>query len=295
MISGKIGDKTIAQDELTSLFSDSKSNQQQSLQFQQQGSFNQNKMQNHFEPSNNFSQPRRDPLQFIQFRYTNPLKPQMSQDGIISTDVAKMFNNIQVPVINNLEKLLQNCETMRDSYQSLLTISQELKKGEQIKPKPTEVTNTKPTEVSNVSSGPWGRVSGSNSNTNKDSSNLSNSKNTFSNSMETGFNGTKSTYPSQNSGYQSQNSGYPSQNSGYPMQNSGYPSQNSGYPTQTNVYSSQYSGYPSSSSMKISSVVREQDVHNFIAKFQCTRATAIGYLEAFGDFNTACAEFQKNS
>lgn len=252
MISGKIGSTVIAQEELANLFTDSRKDHPQYPQFGQLN-INPNQKQNIFyDPrSANTVAQSRDPLQFIRFKYTNPLKPQVTQDVSFGSDMMQLYNSIQIPVINNLEKLLQNCESMRDNYQSLLAVSQELNKkdGDKGKSKPT--TN----QSSNNPNGPWGRASNGPSNT-KDSGSNSSMNSNYGGSM-------------QNAGYQ---------NTGYPSQNQGYPSQNMGY----------------SSSMKISSTAREQDIHNFIAKFQCTRATAIGYLEAFGSFELAAKEYQNN-
>eukprot|EP00331_Platyophrya_macrostoma_P025100 CAMPEP_0176451354 /NCGR_PEP_ID=MMETSP0127-20121128/27780_1 /TAXON_ID=938130 /ORGANISM="Platyophrya macrostoma, Strain WH" /LENGTH=256 /DNA_ID=CAMNT_0017839381 /DNA_START=31 /DNA_END=801 /DNA_ORIENTATION=- len=256
MISGKLGGTVIAQEELASLFSDNR-NQKQPLhgQFQQQLNLNLNQQQNYYQGQNmsNNIQQSRDPLQYINFRYTNPLKPQVNQDFSVGANILQIYNSIQVPAINNLGKILQNCETTRDNYSSLLSMSQELSNEGLPKTKSEEQKNPgidKRNSTDSHTSGPWGRASHG---TKESNSNQNLSNNPFLNAQNNGYGGS--------------------------MQNNNYPSQNSGYP----------------SSMKISSVVREQDINSFIAKFQCTRATAIGYLEAFGSYENACKEYANNS
>lgn len=187
----------------------------------------------------NHNSQSKDPLQFVRFKYNNPLTPNISQDVSNNSDLIQLYNSIQVPVINSLGPLMQNCESMRENYSALLMLSQDLLKEE-----PTK-KNSNPFE-NKESSDPWNRASMNNSSSNKNGdSNLGKS-----NSMNSGYGGMKESL-----------------------------SQNPGY----------------TSSMKISTVVREQDINSFILKFQCTRATAIGYLEAFGDFELACQEYKNNN
>lgn len=227
-------------------------------------------------------QASKDPLHHIRFNYNNPFKFQANQDAAIGADILKIYKSLQTASTKDYTELIQQCSNVEENYSAILAIKWDTGKDE-VKHKPVGWD----IGADEIEHKPMGWDIEKDGAIPKPRQSLGFNKNPLGEDKKTGFPGTN--------GNQTRNS-YPNPsgfNNGLYVEN-----RTSTYQIKSNfdniqmTYSQNVSALPS---MKLSTIAKEQDINNFMAKFQCTRATAIGYIEAFGDYQSACREYLKNN
>jgi len=186
----------------------------------------------------------------------------------VSTDVGKgpeshtlellrTFENVKVPDLGSIQNILYTCESTKNEYINYVNLECQL---EELLQK-VNVSSKSQSYNSNVNQ------SVNNSNIFQ---NPSNSQFVYAKNQNQMYNNT-----------QNMNSQYNNNNS------TGHFGQNYNQSYNNNQ---SYSHFPDQKSQQ-----NENDIQRFIAKFKCSREMAVGYLEAFGNYNEAETQFILNT
>jgi len=236
---GKLGDQVVIRENITNL---------SSMHNPQNGFYGQspiNNMNQNF--NNNANNTKFDFTRCVKIRYHNPASIDInSNSSNIRDNFIQQLNNIKCPNLNNLQSILESCDTMKPEITSFLALDIKL----------DDILAKKKAET-NVSSG---NFQSSHHLPPKNQNQNQNQGQTYTSTFPTG----NAWSGSVNMNNQANSSVYQSV---FPQQQ--FPQQAKGY--------------------------NEYDISRFERKFKCAREMAIGYLEAFQNYDEAEQQFIQNT
>ncbi len=253
---GKLGDQVITRENLTNL---------SSMHNPQNGYYGQSPVNNMNQNFNNNANANNntkfDFTRCIKIRYHNPASIDInSNSSNLRDNFIQQLNSIKCPDLSNLQRIIGSCDSMKPEITSFMALDTKLD-DILAKNKPETNTNVNVSSSNNNFAGSH-HLPPKNQNQNQNQNFNQNQGQTYT-----------STYPTGNAWSGSVNMNVNNQGNSSIYQST-FPQQQ--FPQQAKGYS-------------------EYDIGRFERKFKCAREMAIGYLEAFQNYDEAEQQFIQNT